>query len=135
MAKADQYFKLTKNSGKVGVAERLDHFQNLKGLFQKKKKDLAELMTVEMGKPINASLAEVDKCVYHIDYYSGKAADFLKAEKLEDIEPKFLQSHIHHQPLGPTLCILPWNFPCWLVFKVGLGPLILGNPLLVKMSP
>jgi len=39
------------------------------------------------------------------------------------------------QPLGPTLVILPWNFPVWLTFKSALAPLLLGNPILLKLSP
>jgi succinate-semialdehyde dehydrogenase/glutarate-semialdehyde dehydrogenase len=33
------------------------------------------------------------------------------------------------------IAILPWNFPIWLTFKIGLPALVGGNPVLLKHSP
>lgn len=44
-------------------------------------------------------------------------------------------ARIMHQPLGPTLVILPWNFPFWMAFKSALPPLAIGNPILLKHAP
>ncbi|MDQ6777724.1 MAG: NAD-dependent succinate-semialdehyde dehydrogenase [Actinomycetota bacterium] len=71
--------------------------------------DLALLMTLEMGKPISESKAEV---VY--------AADFLRwfSEQAVRIDGRFSsapngQSRLMtmKQPVGPCLLITPWNFP------------------------
>jgi succinate-semialdehyde dehydrogenase/glutarate-semialdehyde dehydrogenase len=71
--------------------------------------DLALLMTLEMGKPVSESRAEV---VY--------AADFLRwfAEEAVRIDGRFAtapngQSRLltMKQPVGPCLLITPWNFP------------------------
>jgi len=45
------------------------------------------------------------------------------------------QGEIIYQPLGPTLVIMPWNFPFWLPFKSVVPPLIMGNSILLKHSP
>jgi len=37
-----------------------------------------------------------------------------------------------HDPLGPLLQIVPWNFPLWIPFKSMIPPLVLGNPILLK---
>jgi len=71
--------------------------------------ELALLMTLEMGKPVSESKAEV---VY--------AADFLRwfAEQAVRIDGRFSmapngQSRLltMKQPVGPCLLITPWNFP------------------------
>jgi succinate-semialdehyde dehydrogenase/glutarate-semialdehyde dehydrogenase len=71
--------------------------------------DLALLMTLEMGKPIAESKAEV---VY--------AADFLRwfAEQAVRIDGRFSSAPngqgrlmTMKQPVGPCLLITPWNFP------------------------
>lgn len=40
-----------------------------------------------------------------------------------------------HDPIGPLLDIVPWNFPFWLPFKSMIPPLIIGNPILLKGAP
>ena len=71
--------------------------------------ELALLMTLEMGKPVSESKAEV---VY--------AADFLRwfAEQAVRIDGRFAvapngQSRLltMKQPVGPCLLVTPWNFP------------------------
>lgn len=93
----------------------------------------AELITFEMGKPIAQAQGEINKCIEHIDYYIHNADQWLQEEKLD------LSSGSHGkiltQPLGPTLVIMPWNFPFWLPFKAALPPMVLGNSILMKHSP
>jgi succinate-semialdehyde dehydrogenase/glutarate-semialdehyde dehydrogenase len=71
--------------------------------------ELALLMTLEMGKPVSESRAEI---VY--------AADFLRwfAEQAVRIDGRFAvapngQSRLltMKQPVGPCLLVTPWNFP------------------------
>lgn len=42
---------------------------------------------------------------------------------------------ITHDPIGPFLDIVPWNFPFWIPFKSMIPPLVLGNPILMKQAP
>lgn len=65
----------------------------------------------------------------------------------EVISTRYPSASVVSQPWGPTLSkellsliylpldILPWNFPIWLPFKIGLPALIAGNPILLKHSP
>jgi succinate-semialdehyde dehydrogenase/glutarate-semialdehyde dehydrogenase len=53
----------------------------------------------------------------------------------EALKVKQLKAYITHQPSGPLLNIQPWNFPFWLAFKSSIPPLILGNPIVMKMAP
>jgi succinate-semialdehyde dehydrogenase/glutarate-semialdehyde dehydrogenase len=71
--------------------------------------DLALLMTLEMGKPLAESRAEI-----------GYAADFFRwfAEESVRIDGDFTVNPpgtgrvlLTRQPVGPSLLITPWNFP------------------------
>lgn len=142
--KSFKLFKFMKNQGDSGLQERLDKFQKVKELLAARKTMLAETITNEMGKCIKESVGEVDKSITMIDYYHKNAEEFLRDEV---IPTKYAKTTVVQQPWGPTLSkyfsskrfilidILPWNFPIWLPFKIGLPALIGGNPVLLKNSP
>ncbi|WP_049925708.1 NAD-dependent succinate-semialdehyde dehydrogenase [Halopiger goleimassiliensis] len=92
--------------------------------------EYAELMTREMGKPIDQSRSEVEKCAWVCDYYAEHAAEFLEDEHLAG-EPD-AETKVVSQPLGPILAIMPWNFPFWQVFRFAAPNLTAGNVGLLK---
>lgn len=97
--------------------------------LRKKKQELAELATLEMGKPIKQSLEEVEKCARTFDFYAKEGPKFLADEIVETDARK---SYVSYQPLGVVFAIMPWNFPYWQVYRA-MGPaLMAGNAMLLK---
>lgn len=90
---------------------------------------LSRLMTLEMGKPIEASAAEVDKCAWVCRYYADHAADYLARR---DVATDATRSYVRFDPLGPVLAIMPWNFPYWQVFRCAAPALMAGNAVVLK---
>lgn len=90
---------------------------------------LAELITLEMGKLIRESRAEVDKSAHGCHYYADHAAQFLADEVIASDASK---SFVAHQPLGTILAIMPWNFPLWQVFRFLAPALAAGNTGVLK---
>jgi succinate-semialdehyde dehydrogenase/glutarate-semialdehyde dehydrogenase len=71
--------------------------------------DLALLMTLEMGKPVEESKAEITYAADFFWYYAAEASR---------IEGHYGTSYngkgrvlVMQQPVGPTILITPWNFP------------------------
>lgn len=109
--------------------ERATVLKNIARQLRMKKEELAALATIEMGKPISQSIAEVEKCAVSFDFYAKNGAAFLKDEI---IETDAKRSYVSFQPLGIVLAIMPWNFPYWQVFRA-MGPaLMAGNVMLLK---
>ncbi len=100
-------------------------------VLKKNKKEYAELMTVEMGKPIKQSYAEVEKCAWVCDYYADNAETFL-ADVIVDTDAS--NSFVTFQPLGVVLAVMPWNFPFWQVFRFAAPNLMAGNAGILKHS-
>ncbi|MFW7379830.1 MAG: NAD-dependent succinate-semialdehyde dehydrogenase [Oligoflexus sp.] len=113
----------------TSIQERSDHLKSVSELLRKDKFSYGKLITEEMGKPIEQSVAEIEKCAAVCEYYVEHGADFL-AEKLVDTGPR--KSKISYQPLGPILAIMPWNFPFWQVFRFLAPNLMAGNVALLK---
>ncbi len=92
-------------------------------------KKYAEIITLEMGKPIVQSLAEIEKCAWVCEYYATHAEDQLKDEI---IKTDAAESFVRYEPLGPVLAIMPWNYPFWQVFRFAVPNLMAGNVGVLK---
>ena len=98
-------------------------------ILRNKKEEFSKLMTLEMGKPILQSRAEIDKCAWVCDYYADNAEKFLQDEIIQTDATK---SFVTYQPLGVVLAVMPWNFPFWQVFRFAAPTLMAGNVGLLK---
>ena len=71
--------------------------------------DLALLMTLEMGKPVSESKAEI---AYAAEFFRWFAEEAVRIDGGYQVAPngkgRFL---VMRQPVGPCLLITPWNFP------------------------
>jgi succinate-semialdehyde dehydrogenase / glutarate-semialdehyde dehydrogenase len=71
--------------------------------------DLATLMTLEMGKPVAESKAEI---VYAADFFRWYSGEALRTEgNYKPFANGTSRVLVMKQPVGPTLMITPWNFP------------------------
>src|SRR5256885_3541481 len=93
------------------------------------KVELARLATLEMGKPIVESEAEVETCAWNCDFYAENAEKFLADEH---ITSNAADSYVAFQPLGVVLALMPWNFPYWQVFRFAAPTLMAGNTAVLK---
>ena len=90
---------------------------------------LARTITIEMGKPIKASVAEVQKCAMVCRHYAEHARSYLAEEH---VATNAKASYVRFDPLGAILAVMPWNFPFWQVFRFAAPALMAGNVGLLK---
>ena len=114
----------------VPISERAVLMKKAAEVLRKNKEDYARLITVEMGKIIRESLAEIEKCATVCDYYAEHAAAFLTSENIDLSDEK--KAKIIYQPLGVILAVMPWNFPFWQVFRFAAPTLMAGNTGILK---
>jgi succinate-semialdehyde dehydrogenase/glutarate-semialdehyde dehydrogenase len=112
--------------------KRAAYFLKLSSILEKKKTDLAGLITLEMGKPITEAIAEIEKCAFNCSYYAEHAESLLMPEHSEAPAGKV---SVVFQPLGAVLGIFPWNYPFWQVIRFAAPTLMAGNVCLVKHAP
>jgi len=109
--------------------ERAQNMLRAAEILEKEKDECARLMTLEMGKPLKAAVAEALKCALGCRYYAENSERFLADEM---VETSAKRSFIRYLPIGPILAIMPWNFPFWQVFRFVAPALMAGNVALLK---
>lgn len=98
-------------------------------ILRSNKEHYATMMTMEMGKLIPESLAEIEKCALVCDYYAVNAAKMLADEVIASDASR---SFVAFQPIGVILAVMPWNFPFWQVIRFAAPALMAGNAAVLK---
>src|SRR3954452_2060138 len=114
---------------KRSFAERARRMLRAAELLESRASDYGRTITLEMGKPIAAAVAEVKKCALVCRYYAEHAEAHLAEER---IATSAHESYIRYEPMGPVLAVMPWNFPFWQVFRFAAPALMAGNVGLLK---
>jgi succinate-semialdehyde dehydrogenase/glutarate-semialdehyde dehydrogenase len=113
----------------TSFAERAKRMLKAGEILERDKERFGRLMTLEMGKPYKAAVAEAAKCVTACRYYAENAERFLADEVVDTGARK---SFIRYLPIGPILAVMPWNFPFWQVIRFAAPALMAGNVGLLK---
>jgi succinate-semialdehyde dehydrogenase len=99
-------------------------------LLLENKEDLARLMTLEQGKPIDEARGEIDYAASFIRWF---------AEEARRAYGETIPSHIRNaqlgsvrEPIGVAALITPWNFPCAMITRKAAAALAVGCTVLVK---
>lgn len=118
---------------KLSRVQRAEYFWNLSKIIESKIDYITNAISLETGKSLNESRAEVVESLHMIQYCFGKGrennGDIISSEIPER------DGYIIRKPKGVVAVIAPWNFPfavggCW-----NAGPSILeGNTVVLKPS-
>ncbi len=99
------------------------------GLLRAKRKELAQMITLEMGKLLIHAEGEIKLSAEIFDYYAKNAEGFLADKILNPVHGKAL---IRYSPVGTLLGVQPWNFPFYQVARFAAPNIMIGNTVLVK---
>ena len=126
--KATSAFSEWKN---LDISNRSEYLKRAANVLQRRKKELGELITMEMGKAIKESIPEIEKCAWALQYFAENAERFLEPEK---VKTDANEAYISFEPRGIVLSIMPWNFPFWQALRFGSPALAGGNVIILKHS-
>lgn len=114
-------------------ADRAGWMRAAADLLEAELDSAAAMLTIEMGKTIGQSRAEVLKCAKGMRFYADHAEEFLTGRSLDD--PSAVNAsaaHTRYDPIGVVLAVMPWNYPLWQVIRFAAPALMAGNAGLLK---
>ena len=114
------------------VGQRAELLLALATALRDQAEAMAQMITLEMGKPIAQARAEIEKCAQLSEWYAAHGPAMLAPE------PTLVDNgtaHIEYRPLGPVLAVMPWNFPVWQVLRGAVPTLLAGNTYVLKHAP
>jgi succinate-semialdehyde dehydrogenase/glutarate-semialdehyde dehydrogenase len=112
------------------VEKRAAVVGNAAQLMRERYQDLAQTITLEMGKLIRHARAELDLTIRILEYYAENGPEQIADERLEMDDDG--SAVIRNEPLGVLLTIQPWNFPAYQPIRICAPNLVLGNTILLK---
>ncbi|ASN05359.1 NAD-dependent succinate-semialdehyde dehydrogenase [Virgibacillus necropolis] len=119
-----------KKWSKMNAHERSRLLKKWADRIQKEKEEIAKIMTLESGKPINESLGEVDYATSYIDWYAEEAKRIYGRTIPANSESKRIV--VTRQPVGLVAAITPWNFPAAMMTRKAAPALAAGCTFIVK---
>ncbi len=119
------------------VAERARYLERFRQELFSVRRDLAELITRENGKPLTESLlTEILVSLDTAAYFARNAESFLRPERVPHSNPvaKTKRGYLRYEPLGVVGIISPWNYPLSIPAGQVIPALAAGNAVVVKPS-
>jgi succinate-semialdehyde dehydrogenase / glutarate-semialdehyde dehydrogenase len=121
-------------SSAATVADRASLVRRVGELHSERRKELAEIIVAEMGKPVGQARGEVDFCASIYEFYADNAESLMADEPIELLGGEG-SAVVRRSSLGVLLGIMPWNFPYYQVARFAGPNLIIGNTILLKHAP
>src|SRR5207342_3237705 len=116
------------------VADRASLVRRVGELHSERRKELAEIIVAEMGKPVGQARGEVDFCASIYEFYADNAEALMSDEPIELLAGEG-SAVVRRTSLGVLLGIMPWNFPYYQVARFAAPNLVIGNTILLKHAP
>jgi len=117
----------------VHISEREDVIRNFSDVLIKRKREVSELITKEMGKPIIESNGEINEVPGLIDWFLKETRNVIKDENI-GLGEDDVSARVRFEPIGVAGLITPWNFPISTPMWKIIPALLTGNTVVFKPS-
>ena len=118
---------------KLSFEQRAEYLKKFQTEVEKRSDEIAFAIAKETGKPLWESKTEAGAISAKVNVTLGDSLKRVERKTIENVLPN-INGHFIYKPLGPTLVIGPFNFPCHLANGQILSALLTGNSIIFKPS-
>lgn len=122
--------KVEKEWANLEVEKRIEILKEIYEAFKENSEEIAKLISMEMGKPIVQSEAEVTATFKNVEWNLENAKKYI-ADEITFEDEKQVQK-VLYKPKGLVLAISPFNYPISLCVAIAVQNLIVGNVVISK---
>ncbi len=117
---------------KTSVRDRILMMSKFADLLRENKDRLAQILSDEMGKPLNEALGEIKASAVKTQFFLQESEKHLRKEKVN--HDGSTEEYIAYEPLGVIANISAWNYPYLVGVNIFVPALICGNAVFYKPS-
>jgi succinylglutamic semialdehyde dehydrogenase len=117
----------------VPLAQRIEYLRKYQTALSKREDEIARALSLETGKPLWEALQEAKGLSAKVEVTIKDSLPRIADQVFENIMPQ-VKGVAYSRPIGPSLIIGPFNFPCHLANGQIVNALIAGNSIIFKPS-
>ena len=129
---ADAAYEAFRTWSKTTAEERSKLLKKWHQLIEAHTDELARIMTMEQGKPLQEAIGEIRYANQYIEWYAEEAKR-IYGETIPASSPH-KRMVVLKQPVGVVAAITPWNFPAAMITRKAAPALAAGCAVVVKPS-
>jgi aldehyde dehydrogenase (NAD+) len=114
----------------TSAGERSDLVYGLVDLWKENLEEVAEIVSLEMGKPLAESRSEAQRAVSELRFWAGEALRI--GDRTFPSTRRNTEVATIREPIGPVAAITPWNFPILSPLRKVVPALVTGCPVILK---
>src|SRR5690554_6931754 len=115
------------------MEHRARTLMRLAAIMRRRRVELAAWLVYEASKNYLEAIADVAEAIDFCEYYARQALPL--GEPLETYHFEGEENTTTYQPMGVGVVIPPWNFLLAIMVGTTVGPVVVGNTVIVKPSP
>ncbi len=129
----DAAYSAYESWSQVSMEKRARTLIRLVAIMRRRREELAAWEVFEAGKSYLEAIADVAEAIDFCEYYAREALPLAKPLPTYDYPGE--ENTTVYQPLGVGVVIPPWNFLLAILVGTTVGPVVVGNTVIVKPSP
>jgi 1-pyrroline-5-carboxylate dehydrogenase len=115
---------------RMPVVGRASVLFRMAGIVRRRKLELAAWMVYELDKAWDEAEGEVSEAIDFLEWYGRQALRLAEPVELAHVPDE--ANEMHYQAIGVGIVIPPWNFPCAILTGMTMGPVSVGNAVVIK---
>ncbi|MDQ6432553.1 NAD-dependent succinate-semialdehyde dehydrogenase [Mesorhizobium sp. LHD-90] len=115
---------------KLSAAARAKHLHRLADALERRRNEIALVVTSEEGKPLHEAQGELQLSIDSLRWYAEEARRAYGAWIPDPVPGRRLLTQ--RQPVGVCGAIIPWNVPCAMIFRKAAPALAAGCTMVLK---
>lgn len=115
---------------KISAVGRASVLLRMAAILRRKRFELAAWMVYELDKPWDEAEGEVAEAIDFLEWYAAHAVKLTERVELAHLPNE--ATDYFYQPIGVGIVIPPWNFPCAILTGMAMGPISVGNTVVIK---